>query len=115
PTSGAGAPECLKCEGFVVRLLDIMQVQASVGSARWPLSRALGSGVLALACARAAALAPAPGRAQGLPDFTDLVERVGPAVVNIRTTERVRAGRGGAPEMGEDLLRLFRRFRGASP
>ena len=30
-------------------------------------------------------------RAQALPDFTELVERVGPAVVNIRTLERGRA------------------------
>jgi serine protease Do len=30
---------------------------------------------------------------RGLPDFTDLVEQVGPAVVNIRTVERVRRGR----------------------
>ena len=29
-----------------------------------------------------------------LPDFADLVERVGPAVVNIRTTERARGGSG---------------------
>lgn len=52
-----------------------------------------------------------PAQAQALPDFTELVERVGPAVVNIRTTERVRAGRDGAmPEMDEDMLEFFRRF-----
>ena len=51
-------------------------------------------------------------QAQGLPDFTELVERVGPAVVNIRTLERSRsATRGGAgPEMDEDMLEFFRRF-----
>ncbi|KNZ31807.1 MAG: serine peptidase [Methylibium sp. NZG] len=56
--------------------------------------------------------APAPVRAQALPDFTELVEKVGPAVVNIRTTERARtAARGGAaPEMDEDMLEFFRRF-----
>ena len=35
---------------------------------------------------------------RGLPDFTDLVEQVGPSVVNIRTMEKVRqpeAGNGG--------------------
>ncbi len=53
----------------------------------------------------------APVRAQGLPDFTELVEKVGPAVVNIRTTERPRAGRGGSGnEADEDMLELFRRF-----
>ncbi|MFZ2650428.1 MAG: DegQ family serine endoprotease [Burkholderiaceae bacterium] len=51
-------------------------------------------------------------QAQSLPDFTELVERVGPAVVNIRTLERSRiAARGGAgPEMDEDMLEFFRRF-----
>jgi serine protease Do len=57
------------------------------------------------------ALSTAQVRAQGLPDFTELVEKVGPAVVNIRTTERVRAGRSGAgPEIDEDMLEFFRRF-----
>ena len=51
-------------------------------------------------------------RAQSLPDFTELVERVGPAVVNIRTLERSRsASRSGAgPETDEDMLEFFRRF-----
>ena len=58
-----------------------------------------------------AALGSAPVWAQSLPDFTELVERVGPAVVGIRTTERMRAGRGGAtPEIDEDMLEFFRRF-----
>ena len=53
--------------------------------------------------------APAPTRAQGLPDFTELVEKVGPAVVNIRTTERAKASRGGSGELDEDMLEFFRR------
>ena len=57
-------------------------------------------------------VAPRPGVAQALPDFTELVEKVGPAVVNIRTLERSRvAARGGAtPEVDEDMLEFFRRF-----
>ena len=53
-----------------------------------------------------------PAHAQSLPDFTELVEKVGPAVVNIRTLERSRvAARGGAaPEVDEDMLEFFRRF-----
>ena len=48
---------------------------------------------------------------QALPDFTELVEKVGPAVVNIRTTERGRSARGGAaPEIDEDMLEFFKRF-----
>ena len=56
-------------------------------------------------------LMPPTAQAQNLPEFADLAERVGPAVVNIRTTERVRAGRSGAgPELDEDMLEFFRRF-----
>ena len=45
----------------------------------------------------------------GLPDFTQLVEMVGPSVVNIRTTEKIAApsGMGGADE---EMLEFFRRF-----
>jgi serine protease Do len=46
-----------------------------------------------------------------LPDFTELVERVGPAVVNIRTSERVRTGAsGGSGEIDEQMREFFRRF-----
>jgi serine protease Do len=46
-----------------------------------------------------------------LPDFTELVERVGPAVVNIRTSERVRTGAaGGGGEIDEQMREFFRRF-----
>ena len=64
---------------------------------------------LALCVAAAPAMAPRPAHAQSLPDFTDLVERVGPSVVNIRTVEHVRAGRD-APEIDEGLEELLRRF-----
>ena len=55
---------------------------------------------------------PVPAQhSQVLPDFAELVDKVGPAVVNIRTTERARAARSGAsPEMDEDMLEFFRRF-----
>jgi serine protease Do len=54
-----------------------------------------------------------------LPDFADLVERTGPAVVNIRTTERARANApsaGPGPQMPEGIdendpfYEFFRRF-----
>ena len=68
---------------------------------------------LCLVAGLPAVLAPTPALAQpqvALPDFTELVERVGPAVVNIRTLERARAGRGGVPEMDDNLEDFFRRF-----
>ncbi len=49
-----------------------------------------------------------------IPDFADLVERASPAVVNIRTTEKVMAqqSQGGIPGMPEDQAEFFRRFFG---
>jgi serine protease Do len=55
--------------------------------------------------------APSTATARGLPDFTDLVEQVGPSVVNIRTTSKGRSMRGG-PQMDEDMQEFFRRFFG---
>nr|MDP2191956.1 DegQ family serine endoprotease [Rhodoferax sp.] len=61
----------------------------------------------------AVALVPvtsAVAQVRTLPDFTDLVEQVGPSVVNIRTLEKVaaRAAPGGPGE--EEMLEFFRRF-----
>ena len=70
-----------------------MSVRALCGldSRRQPLWLAL------LWAAATSLVLPGPARAQQLPDFTELVERVGPAVVNIRTLERSRRrGRPGA-------------------
>lgn len=50
--------------------------------------------------------------ARGLPDFADLVDRVGPAVVNIRTTAKVSANSGDSAEMDEQMQEFFRRFFG---
>jgi serine protease Do len=49
-------------------------------------------------------------QARALPDFTDLVDQVGPSVVNIRTMEKVspRAAQGG--QIDEDMLEFFKRF-----
>ena len=78
------------------------------------LRRRMWLAVLAIGIGTAGVLSAAPVGAQGLPDFTELVERVGPAVVGVRTTERARAGRGGGggsgPEADEDMLEFFRRF-----
>ena len=75
--------------------------------------------VMALAVSSTIALMPAkPVVAQSapqprsLPDFTDLVEQVGPAVVNIRTAEKARAGAQGGPQMDEEMQEFFRRFFG---
>jgi serine protease Do len=62
----------------------------------------------------AALLAPTAAQAQvaALPDFTELVEKVSPSVVNIRTTERRGAavGGGGGGEVDPNIEEFFRRF-----
>ena len=68
-------------------------------------------GVLALGTSIAlVAAGPSPAQTRALPDFTDLVEQVGPSVVNIRTLEkpsaRPRSGNGSE----EEMLEFFRRF-----
>jgi serine protease Do len=68
--------------------------------------------VAALAVGATAGLVPVmPAQAQTrtLPDFTDLVEQVGPSVVNIRTVEKV-AARSGAGGADEEMLEFFKRF-----
>ncbi len=60
--------------------------------------------------------AAAPAQAQTtpsvvLPDFADLVDRVGPAVVNIRTTQRVMPGQSET-QADEEMQEFFRRFFG---
>jgi len=49
---------------------------------------------------------------RGLPDFTELVEQVGPSVVNIRTLEKVRQPEEGNGAPDEEMQELFRRFFG---
>ncbi|WP_425584046.1 DegQ family serine endoprotease [Variovorax defluvii] len=54
---------------------------------------------------------PAHAQGRALPDFTDLVDQVGPSVVNIRTIEKV-TQRGGSAEMDEEMQEFLRRFFG---
>ncbi len=47
---------------------------------------------------------------RGLPDFTELVDVVGPSVVNIRTLEKAKPKVGGGAGPDEQMLEFFRRF-----
>jgi len=71
-----------------------------------------GFGVLALCSSFALMPAgPAIAQARALPDFTDLVEQVGPSVVNIRTLEKASArSRVGNNAPDEEMLEFLRRF-----
>ena len=65
--------------------------------------------------APAATVTPSPAT-RGYPDFADLVEKANPAVVNIRTTEKVTVRQGGIvpgmPGLDEEQAEFFRRFFG---
>jgi len=54
----------------------------------------------------------ANAQTRALPDFTELVEQVGPSVVNIRTLEKVvpRANTGPEGNMDQEMLDFLRRF-----
>ncbi len=74
-----------------------------------PLRSFLTAGLLVVATG--AALLPAKpvwAQVRTLPDFTDLVEQVGPSVVNIRTLEKTKAAATGGVD--EQMLEFFRRF-----
>jgi serine protease Do len=77
-----------------------------MGMHRWVLAMATG-GMLGFVV-----VAPAAAQTRVLPDFTELVEQVGPSVVNIRTLEKVAARPRGGNGNGidEDMLEFFRRF-----
>ncbi len=68
--------------------------------------------VVMAAFAGTLSMLPVPVVAQsvrGLPDFTELVEQVGPSVVNIRTLERSSA-EAGSGNADEQMLEFFKRF-----
>ena len=77
----------------------------------------LNSKFVGLICSIAlmgAMLVPATVGAQmrGLPDFTELVDQVGPSVVNIRTMEKASSRGANSPETDEDIQELLRKFFG---
>ena len=80
----------------------------------WSMFRALAMSGMVATVASVAVLPQGVAMAQsavvrGLPDFTELVDQVGPSVVNIRTREKA-SDRSGANGMDEEMLEFFRRF-----
>ncbi|MBA5608352.1 DegQ family serine endoprotease [Duganella sp. FT3S] len=61
-----------------------------------------------------AAHAAATSAVAGLPDFTELVDKAGPAVVNIRTTERLKMQGGQGMPGDEEMQEFLRRFFGGA-
>ena len=71
----------------------------------WHLGCVLGLLALPMTALHAQAM-------RGLPDFTELVEQVGPSVVNIRSLEKVSSRRPQGGNADEEMQELFRRFFG---
>lgn len=86
---------------------DVISFRAPVRAPSRRLALAMGLWLLLALGALLPRTGAAQGRADQLPDFTELVERVGPSVVNIRTVER---GHGVAPGMDPGMEEFFRRF-----
>ena len=55
-------------------------------------------------------ISQAVAQTRTLPDFTELVEQLGPSVVNIRTMEKVSSRPNQGGQMDQDMLEFFRRF-----
>lgn len=65
------------------------------------------AGILSMAVTPAQ---PALAQTRVLPDFTDLVDQVGPSVVNIRTMEKVSMRSAQGMPSDEEMLEFFKRF-----
>jgi len=74
---------------------------------QFKLSSLLASSVLGISLAIAS---PAQALAHELPDFTTLVEQVGPSVVNVRTTEKMKVRAGNGQQLDPQMLEFLRRF-----
>ncbi len=74
---------------------------------QFKLSSLLATGLLGASLALAV---PTVVQARDLPDFTQLVEQVGPSVVNVRTTEKLKARTGNGQQLDPQMLEFLRRF-----
>src|SRR6202034_1646332 len=91
-----------------------MTFSRSARGAVFAVIASVTSGIIpAVALAQAA---PPPSRAVEplpavtMPDFSALVERYGPAVVNVEVVERPQAAGRGGPDADDPLNDFFRRF-----
>ncbi|MDI4632483.1 Do family serine endopeptidase [Pelomonas sp. V22] len=97
-----------------------MKTSLDTRTAGKPWGLALALSVMTLAAALTALPGTSHAQRAGLPDFTELVEKTGPAVVNIRTTEKARTVESTetselVQEINELLQELQRRNGGQSP
>jgi serine protease Do len=122
-----GAVTAITAKKLTLALAAAGAIGGAVGAIAVNHNNAVASGAPVAAVTAAAPpnyVAPAPlapsttNVAMALPDFTQIVSRMGPAVVNIRVTGSTKTamtgqGRGG-PQLDEDdpFFEFFRRFQG---
>lgn len=86
-------------------------VSLSTARVRQPVARLFAAALsLALLSPLPTAWAQSAPLVRGLPDFTELVDAVGPSVVNIRTLEKAKPKASGSNTPDEQMLEFFRRF-----
>jgi serine protease Do len=83
-----------------------MTISLRFGRMLIPALMLSGAGLL-IALPQALAAPVAAPLVTGLPDFTDLIDKVGPGVVNIRTSAKVKQGQGGISD--EQFQEYFQR------
>lgn len=76
------------------------------------LASLMATTVLLGSAGMTANMAMAAPAVAGLPDFADIVDKTGPAVVNIRTTQRLSQAASQASPEDEEMQEFFRRFFG---
>ena len=94
-------------------LLGLLFLTAPLGACAEQGGAAAAADTAAAPAIAGIAQSSAPAIVTGLPDFTRLVEQVGPGVVNIEarvSPRQQRTARGGAPE--DQIPEIFRRFFG---
>ncbi|HEY0332596.1 MAG TPA: DegQ family serine endoprotease [Stenotrophomonas sp.] len=94
------------------QMLSLLALSLPLAACAQPESSAPTRAAEAPIAARSSA--PAPQLVAGLPDFTNLVQQVGPAVVNIESkiSRRSLARRQGGPSDDQQMPEFFRRFFG---
>ncbi len=98
------------------RIVAVLAMAVALGACSRDLSAQAPASAAAHAAPSAAPAAGAPAAADpvvnALPDFTQLVERYGPAVVNVEVVEKARATAGGPQGISPDdpFYDFFRRF-----
>jgi serine protease Do len=115
-----GAVTAITAKRLTLALVAAGAIGGGVGAIAVNHDNAVAAAAPASYAAAPAPLAPAGTQvSMALPDFTQIVSRMGPAVVNIRvmsSTKTSLGGRGqrGAPQMDEDdpFFEFFRRFQG---